>query len=182
MVSSNHVSKPVAAAGTVELRHDERADESTGWYTHHVHSTNVDFDVAVLNNAERLQVGFLFWVIPIPYTKSWTPDAVVELNLRPMASNVVVDPWSIDLFPVEDVCIGPKKIFREENGTWKSIPHGELSLTKPESFRLEYDVTCNPDSHFTLAITDIPKTEHNQWIVINYEPAKLVHTGFRLPY
>jgi hypothetical protein len=182
VVSSNHVSKPVAPKDTVELRHDENADESTGWYAHHVHSSNVDFDVAVHNNAERLQVGFLFWVIPIPYTESWTPDAMVELNLRPTGTNIVIDPWNINLFPAEDVCIGPKKIWREENGGWEQIPRGQVSITKPESFRLEYDAVCNPDSPFTLAIADLPKTDRSQVIVIHYERAKLFHTGFRLPY
>lgn len=183
VVSSNHVSKPVAAKETVALRHDDNADESTGWYTHHVHSSDVDFDVAVQNNAERLQVGFLFWVIPVPFTKSSVPDAVVQLNLQPLAGNqLTIDPWSIQYRPAENKGIAPVKIWREENGSWKPVPHGQLSINKPESLRLDYNAPCNPDLPFTLLIAGVPMADHPNFVTINYERAKLFHTGFRLPY
>ena len=182
VVSSNHVSKPVAAEETVELRHDTNSDESTGWYSHHVHSSDVDFDVAVQNNAERWQVGFLFWVIPIPFTKSSIPDAVIELNLRPTGTPLAIDPWSIEYRPAEDKGIGPVKIWREDKGSWKPLPRGQLSVAKPESLRLEYNAPCNPDVPFTLLIAGVPMAEHPNFITINYEQATLYHTGFRLPY
>jgi len=183
VVSSNHVSKPVAARETVELRHDKNDNDSTGWYSHHVHTADADFDVAVQNNAERLQVGFLFWVIPVPFTKSSTPDAVVELNLQPNEGNpIAIDPWNIEYHPAEDLAISPAKIWCKEEGAWKPVPRGRLSVSKPELLRLEYNAPCNPDLPFTLLIAGIPASEHPKIIAINYERAKLFHTGFQLPY
>lgn len=183
VVSSNHVSKPVAPPATVELRHETNSDDSTGWYTHHVHSADVDFDVSVPNNAERLQVGFLFWVIPVPFTKSSVPDAVVELNLQPNEGNqIAIDPWSIQYRPAENQGISAAKIWREDHGSWKPVPHGQLTINRPESLRLEFNAPCNPDFPFTLLIAGIPVADHPNFVTINYEQAKLYHTGFRLPY
>jgi len=183
VVSSNHVSKPVAAKETIELRHDTNFDESTGWYTHHVQSSDVDFDVSIYNNAERLQVGFLFWVIPIPFTKSSVPDAFLQVDLRPTETNsITIDPWRIEYLPAENTGITPAKIWREDNGSWKRIPRGELSINKPESFRIEYTAPCNPDLPFTLLIAGVPVADSPSFVAINYERAKLYHTGIRLPY
>ena len=183
VVSSNHVSKPVAAAETVELRHDEYAVGDAGWYVHHVHSADVDFDISVHNNAERMEMGFWLWVLPVPYLKSEIPDAVVELNLRPAKGNqVVIDPWSIQYRPAETQGIKPAKIWRQDHRTWKPISHGQLSVNKPESFRLEYNATCNPDLPFALLVDGLPVTDHPSFVTINYERAKLFQTGFKLPY
>jgi hypothetical protein len=182
VVSSNHVSKPIAAKETVELCHDEYAVGDAGWYIHHVHSSDVDFDVSVHNNAERFEMGFLFWVLPVPYFKSEIPDAAVELDLRPREGNqIAVNPWHIEFHPVEDVAISPAKIWRKDNGSWKPVPKGQLTIDKTESLRLEYNAPCNPDFPFTLVIAGVP-TSDQKIIAINYERAKLFQTGFKLPY
>jgi hypothetical protein len=128
-------------------------------------------------------MGFLFWVLPIPYFKSAIPDGIIEVNLRPTQGNqVAIDLWRIEYHPVEDVGISPVRIWREDNGSWKPLPRGQLFLTKPESFRLEYNAPCNPDLPFTLLIAGVPVSEHSKIIAINYEQAKLYQIGFKLPY
>lgn len=124
VVSSNHVSKPIAPRETVELRHEENGGDATGWYVCHVHSTGVDLDISVRNNAERLQIGFLFWVLPVPsYVKTSVPDAEIEAALWPNANSLVVDPWRIEFVPTNGAPIAPARIKRllETNFAWATI-------------------------------------------------------------
>jgi hypothetical protein len=81
------------------------------------------------------------------------------------------------------VAIAPVKIWHEENGAWKPVAHNPISISKPESFRLEYNVPCNPDAPFTVSIAGISTAgESNVPTTIDYQRAKLFHTGIRLPY
>jgi hypothetical protein len=180
VVSSHHVSKPVASAETVERLRDENGAVSE-CYVHHMHSSEMDIDVTVQNSAERLQVGFLFWVLPIPYSRSESPDAIIHVDVRPIGSNVMFDPWRVLYIPAPGASDAPVKISRLENGTWKPIAREPLSIHKSESFQIDYDGPCNPDLPFTVSIAGI-SGKSDPPTTTDYKRAKFFHAGFRLPY
>src|ERR1043166_5404814 len=97
VVTSNHVSKPVGPSQAVEFRH-ENYDSASGWYVRHFHSPDLDFDIGLGNNTERLQVGFLFWVLPIPFSEDRTIlQFEVKADFQPAAGKtIVIDPWRIE--------------------------------------------------------------------------------------
>jgi hypothetical protein len=182
VVSSYHVSKPVGPSKTVEFHHPPQGD-LWGWYVRHIHSPGVDIDVFVANNAERFQIGFWFWVIPVPYSKSGSPDAAAEINLRPAESGVAIDPWRIEYIPANGFPVGPFKILRLDDGTWKPVSRGRLPINKPESFHIEYRAPCNPDLPFKLSIAGISTSgQTNSIPSIDYQRSKIVRPQFVLPY
>ena len=182
VVSSHHLSKPAGPSETVEFHHPPQGD-LWGWYIRHDHSTNADLDISVANSTERFQVGFLFWVIPIPYSKSGSPDADLELTIRPTQSEVVFDPWRIEYIPTNGLAVEPFKVLRLDNGTWKPVSRGQLFINKSESFSLKYQAPCNPDLPFRLSIGGIATpSQTNSIIHIEYQRSKIVRADFRLPY
>jgi hypothetical protein len=183
VITSNHVSKPVAPAENVELRHDQNGSDSTGWYVGHFHSTNLDFDLSVYNNAERFQTGFLFWVIPIPFSKTSVPYAEIQADLRPGENGVFIDPWRIEFIPTNGIPVAPVKIWRADANAWKLIAHGQLSLNKSASFRLEYNAPMDPDLPFNLSVGGISiPGQSNAVTTVEYQRAKIIRSGLKLPY
>jgi hypothetical protein len=183
VITSNHVSKPVAPAENVELRHDENGSDSNGWYVGHFHSTNLDFDLSVFNNAERFQTGFLFWVIPIPFSKTSVPYAEIQADLRPGETGVFIDPWQIEFIPTNGIPVAPTKIWQADANSWKLIARGQLLLNKPESFKLEYSAPMNPDLPFNLSIGGITiPGQSNAATIVEYQRAKIIRPSLKLPY
>ena len=180
VVSSNHVSKPVAPKETVERLHGEDGQLWDG-YVDHVHSRELDIDVAVHNAVERFQVGFLFWVLPIPYSKSGSPDARVQVDVRPIGNDVIFDPWRILYIPAPGAPDAPVKISHLKNGEWKPIAREPLSIHQSESFMIDYDGPCNPDSQFTVSLASA-SGKIDLLPSIDYKCAKFFHTRFQLPY
>jgi len=134
-VSSRHVSKPIAPPETVEQFRDK---DGLVWecYVHHVRSPKMDLDVTINNNMERMQVGFLFWVLPVPYSKSGSPDARIQIDVRPTGTNVTLDPWRILYIPAPGAPDAPAKISRLENGKWKPrTPFDSSTRIVPDRLR-----------------------------------------------
>lgn len=184
VITSNHVSKPIAPAQTVEFCHDQHVADRWGWYVRKFQTPDLNFEVGVCNSTERLQVGFLFWVLPIPTTRDYVLRTfTVNADFRPVGKAVLIDPWNIQYIPTNGIPIAPAKVSRLENSRLQSISPGSISVGTSESFTIEFDAPCNPDSHFKLAIGALAETgESNQVTTISYKRAKLVRAGFQLPY
>jgi hypothetical protein len=180
VVSSNHVSKPVAAKETVERAHNQNGQEWDG-YVHHVHSPETDIDIAVHNATERMQVGFFLWLLPVPFSKSGSPDARIQVDVRPIGTNILFDPWRILYIPAPGAPDAPVKISRLENGSWKPITREPLSIHQPESFLIDYDGPCNPDLPFTVSLAGA-SGKNDRLPTIDYKRAEFFHTRFELPY
>jgi hypothetical protein len=182
-VTSNHVSKPIGPSRTVEFRHDPDSSEAPGWYVRHFHTPDLDFDIAVRNNAERFQTGFFLWVLPVPFSKTGIPDAEVEADLRPMESNIPVDPRRIEYIPTNGVAIAPARIWRRDGDSWQPVLPGPVFVSRRELFKLQYDAPCDPDLPFKISLGGIPVPDQtNRVTVIEYKRAKIVRPGFILPY
>lgn len=184
VITSNHVSKPIAPAQTVEFCHDQDVADRWRWYVRKFQTPDLNLEVGVRNSTERLQVGFLFWVLPIPATRDWNnPTFIVNADFRPIGKQILIDPWNIQYIPSNGIPIAPAKVSRLENSRLQPISPGTISVSAPESFTIEFDAPCNPDSHFKLAIGGLAESgDSNQVTTISYKRAKLVRAGFQLPY
>lgn len=180
VVTSNHVSKPIGPHGTVELHHDKNSGDE--WYVRHFHTPDLDFDVGLENSTERSQIGFLLWVLPIPYPQDYVLESFrVRTDFRPTGRPIVIDPWRIEYVPTNGVSVTPSRIFQVEESSSETVA---ISVQKPESsFILEYQAPCNPDSPVKLSINGVPVSNvTDNAITVTYERATLTRAGFRLPY
>lgn len=184
VVTSNHVSKPVGSPETVEFR-AEPYDEAAEWYVNHLHSPDLDFDIAVYNNAMRLEMPFFLWVLPLPNPQTYIPTNLdVQVNFRPAEGKTVTfDPSRIEFISTNGIAVAPAKVFEYDESRARQIVNGVIQITRPEHFRFEYETPCNPDDPFELSIAGafLP-SQRNLPSAIHYERSKIVRAGFRLPY
>jgi hypothetical protein len=185
VVTSNHVSKPVGPSQTVEFRHNEYASEASGWYVRHFHSPDLDFDLGLDNNTERLQVGFLFWVLPIPFSENRTNlQFEVEADFQPASGKtILIDPWLIEYIPANGAPVAPSKILRNEGAALKPVSPGPMLITNHDFLSLHYEAKCDPDVPFKLSVGGLPPSgQTNSATIIRYKRSKIVRAGFKLPY
>jgi hypothetical protein len=185
-VTSNHVSKPVGPAKAVEFRYPEYDDDSSGWYVRHFHSEDFDFDIGLDNNTERLEVPFFFWILPVPEPAHGNNRAFrIFADFCPAAGKtLVIDPRFIEYIPTNAAPINPTKLWLDQGtASMKPILPGPILLTNHESFTLEYEAVCDPDTPFQLSVGGISTSgEPNSVTIINYKSSKIVRGRFKLPY
>jgi hypothetical protein len=183
VITSHHVSKPLGSAEAAEFHHPPQ-DDRYGWYVHHFRSSDFDLDTSVYNNTERLQIGFLFWVLPVPFFETQTrPEFEIGTDLWPKNKTLLLDPWRFEYIPGNKAPVKPSKILRFEAGSWKPLGRGQLPVSKPESLTIHFDAPADPDLPFKLRISGVSTAEETNFTyTIDFQGSRIIRAGFILPY
>jgi hypothetical protein len=186
LITTESVNKPDAPSSQVKLHKDKDSNKIS--YSRLFDSQDFDLEVGVNNGPVRWEIGFWFYVLPIPcrYDDSATQALFVNMHLEPKSPQITFDPWQIFVLGTNQVRVPAVRIW-QDNSKLGTNTSTTFPVTKGTKFVLEFPPwgQVHPDRGLPLQLSIAGIKASGQsvpMLPIAFVPTTIVRPEFRLPY
>ena len=197
VLTSERRNKPDAPGGLIKVH---RSSENSK-YSQLFEYPDFNLDVGAQNSPDRWQIGFLFYVLPIPQHFDYlaTQPVRIDVHLEPKSTQIAFDPWRVFFLGLgtNQVRVPPAGIWQDHRWLGTNIS-GPIPITNDATFYLEFspwsqmfpnqefsavDVHPDRDLPFRLSIEGIRDSGESVTLPsITFRATTFIRPGFRLPY
>lgn len=186
VLTRERVMKPLAPAEQI-LTHWDNSDQP---YSRFLDFRDFALKVGVDNGPSRWEMGFLFWVLPLPYSVGGDDQPfVVRVDFTPKSQSVTFDPWQVYFLGLGTnlVHARPASVWQDNhllgtNGTSVLVTN-ETKLTLEFSPWPQMELHRDRDAPFQLGFEGIRDSGQSIPLPpLTFKPRGHTRPEFRLPY
>ena len=186
-LTRERVIKPVAPAEQI-LTHWDNSDQP---YSRFLDFRDFTLNVGVDNGPSRWEMGFLFWVLPLPYPVGGDDQPIfVRVHFAPKSQSVTFDPWQVyflglgtNLMHARAAAVWQDDHLLGTNAASGLVVTNDTKLTLKFSPWPQMELHPDRDAPFQLAFEGIRDSGQNVPLpLLTFKPRGHTRAEFRLPY
>ena len=188
--------KPVAPAEQI-LTHWDNTDQP---FSRFLDSRDFTLEVGVDNGPSRWEMGFLFWVLPLPYSLGGEDRPLfVRVHFTPKSQFVTFDPWQVYFLGLgtNRMHAGPAAVWQDEhllgtnaaiglvvtNDTKLTLTFSPWAQMFPERTAYQLELHPDRDAPFQLSVEGIRVSAQSIPLPsLTFKAKGHTRPEFRLPY
>ncbi len=195
-LTRERVIKPIAPAEQI-LTHWDNSDQP---YSRFLDFRDFTLNVGVDNGPSRWEMGFLFWVLPLPYSVGGDDRPFfVRVHFTPKSQFVTFDPWQVYFLGLGTNLMHarPAAVWQDDhslgtnaaiglvvtNDTKLTLKFSPWAQMFPERMAYQLELHPDRDAPFQLAVEGIRDSGQNIPLpLLTFKPKGHTRAEFRLPY